>query len=80
MFIKKKHLENFPGFCPIGNFSDLQYFPVIYQKRVRQPCSEGHTKGPVWIPQSSVHVGTRVPQWRDERVLQGDLQPREPLD
>jgi len=19
---KKKHLENFPGFCPIGNFSD----------------------------------------------------------
>ena len=21
--LKKKHLENFPGFCPIGNFSDL---------------------------------------------------------
>jgi len=49
-------------------------------KKQRQPCSEGHTKGPVWIPRSSVHVGTRVPQCRDERVLQGDLQPREPLD
>ena len=49
-------------------------------KKQRQPCSEGHTKGPVWIPRSSVHVGTRVPQWRDERVLQGDLQPQEPLD
>ena len=33
---KKKHLGNFPGFCPIGNFSDLQYFQVIHQKRVRR--------------------------------------------
>ena len=35
-FRKKKHLGNFPGFCPIWNFSDLQYLSFIHQKRVRR--------------------------------------------
>ena len=33
--VYKKKMENFPVFCPIWNFSDLQYFSVIHQKRVR---------------------------------------------
>ena len=32
-FLKKKNLENFSVFCPIWNFSDLQYFSFIHQKQ-----------------------------------------------
>ena len=34
--LQKKHLGNFLELGPIGNFSDLQYLPVIHQKRARR--------------------------------------------
>ena len=60
--------------------------PIVHRvknivQRERQPCSEGHRKdlcGALGLVSTSWVA--RVPQWRDEHVLQGDLRPREPLD
>ena len=35
-------MDNFSGFCPIWNFSDLQYFPFIHQKRVKDFYKKKH--------------------------------------